>query len=111
MTLSAMGRNDWELLLTYPVPPVAGIIALALGHEVIHHDGTSLSLSARGVMLKSWTVSSRNRHDLHVFKTALKNKLLRLLGRILGLVVPYASGVTVGSCCRLIKRVVSPGLA
>lgn len=54
-------------------------------------------------MLKSWTVSSRVRHDLHVAKTALKNKPLRLPGPVVGLVVLYASVVTVGSCCGLNK--------
>lgn len=72
MTLSAVGRRNWEPLLTYPVPPIAGIVALALGHVVIHHDGTSLSLSARGVMLKSWTVQSGSLTTSTSPKTALK---------------------------------------
>lgn len=100
-TLSATGRSKWELLLTYPVPPVAGVVALTLRHEVIHHGGTSLSASAQGSMLKSWTVSSRVRHDLHVAKAALKNRPLRLLGLVVGRVVLYTpvvspSGLVVG---------------
>lgn len=75
--------------MTYPVPPVAGVVALTLRHEVIHHGGTSLSASAQGSMLKSWTVSSRVRHDLHVAKAALKNRPLRLLGLVVGRVVLY----------------------
>ena len=54
-------------------------------------------------MLKSWTVSSRVRHDLHVAKTALKNKPLRLLGRVFGFAVLCASSVTVGSRRGLVK--------
>lgn len=30
MTLSATGRSKWEIPLTYPVPPVASIVALTL---------------------------------------------------------------------------------
>lgn len=57
-------------------------------------------------------MSSRVRHDLHVAKAALRNKPLRLLGLAVGLVVPYASSVTVVSRCGSIKCVVvSPGLA
>lgn len=102
-TLSATGRSKWALLLTYPVPPVAGIVALTLRHEVIHHGGTCLSAAARGLMLKSWTGSSQVRHDLHVAKAALKNRPLRLLGLAVGRVVLYASSVAVASRCGLIK--------
>lgn len=42
MMLSATRRSRCELLLTYPVPPVASIVALTLRHEVIHHCGASL---------------------------------------------------------------------
>lgn len=62
-------------------------------------------------MLKSWTVTSRVRHGLHVAKAALKNRPLRLLGLVVGLVVLCTSSVTVGSRCGLIKFVVLDGLA
>lgn len=54
-------------------------------------------------MLKSWTVCSWVRHDLHVAKAALKTRPLRLLGLVVGRVVLYASSVAVGSRCGLIK--------
>lgn len=101
----ATGRSNWERTVDLPSPASSWYSrsrSPTRSHPSWRHVSIAVGSSndaegpLDGVQFGFVTPSTSP-------KPALENKLQPLLGRIFGLVVPCASGVTVGSCCGLIK--------
>lgn len=102
--MSAAGRNDWELLLTYPIAPITGIVALALRNEVIHHGDPVSIAGYSGVVAEVLDgVQSRPTRQPSRRQSSSEKQLPRLPGLFFGLVVLRVRSATVASRCGSVK--------